>query len=164
MTSAVSVRRFALAGALALSSALSFSLPAKAENLLASDPSSILAVMQSEGYIATLGRDDQGDPMIESRLSDSEFKVYFYGCDAGRDCLSVQLSAGYDLDAPTTAGLVNEWNRDNRYSRAFIDDEGDPFLRIDVKMQKDGNGVQNFIETLDIWRRLVEDFERYINW
>ncbi|MGL4309030.1 MAG: YbjN domain-containing protein [Paracoccaceae bacterium] len=139
-------------------------LPAMAENLTAGDPQSIVEVMQSEGYVAKLTTDDLGDPKIESRISDTTYSVYFYGCERGKDCASIQFSAGYDIDGNLDFEKANGWLRDNRYARVIVDDEGDPFLRMDVLMYPDGIGVATFIEYLDLWRILVEDFEPVIDW
>ena len=138
--------------------------PARAESLLASDPDAIMLAMQKEGFLVTLGEADDGTPKLSSKVSDTTFNVYFYGCEDEDVCTSVQFSAGYDLDNATSANKANVWNSENRYARAVIDDEGDPFLRMDMVMVGDGVGVQSFAETLDLWRILVEDFEEYIDW
>ena len=48
-----------------------------------------------------------------------------------RDKQSITFSVGFQSD---TANLkkVNEWNRTKRFSRSFIDDDGDPVLQLDL--------------------------------
>ena len=138
--------------------------PALAENLLASDPDAVMLAMQKEGFLVTLGEADDRTPKLSSKVSDTTFNVYFYGCEGEDVCTSVQFSAGYDLDNATSAGKANQWNSENRYARAVVDDEGDPFLRMDMVMVGDGVGVQTFAEALELWRILVEDFEEFIDW
>lgn len=144
--------------------ALALAGPAAAENLLASNPDAVMQAMQAEGFLVTRDTADDGTPRLSSRVSDSTFRVYFYGCEAEEACTSVQFSAGYDLDGALSAARMNQWNSENRFSRALIDDEGDPFLRMDVMMAQDGIGGGNFAELLEIWRLLIEDFERFIDW
>lgn len=136
-----------------------------AENLLARNPDDVMRAMQSEGFLVTRETADDGTPKLVSRVSDSQFQVYFYGCeDAGDPCTSIQLSAGYDLSDAMSALTINQWNSENRYTRAYIDDEGDPFLKYDIVMTGDGMGRENFAEALDLWRILIEDFEDFIDW
>ncbi|WP_179380244.1 YbjN domain-containing protein [Jannaschia marina] len=130
----------------------------------ASDPERVQRAMQEAGYLATMGTDDLGDPKISSKVSESNFSVFFYGCNNGTQCTSVQFSSGYDLDIPMNAKRINDWNRENRFGRAFVDDEGDPFIRMDVVLAEAGNSTESFAYNLDFWRLLIEDFEDFIDW
>jgi len=128
------------------------------------DANDVLKAVQSAGFVATMGTDDDGDPRISSRVSDTKFLIYFYGCEDNKNCKSILIKAGYDLDAGITASKVNEWNRNKRFGKAYIDDEGDPYLEMDVNMDFDGIGDKNFADTLDWWRVTVENFEEFIGW
>ncbi|CTQ49872.1 YbjN domain-containing protein [Jannaschia donghaensis] len=130
----------------------------------ASDPEGVMRAMQQEGYLATMGTDDLGDPKISSKVSESNFSVFFYGCNNATDCTSIQFSSGYDLDIPMNAKRINDWNRENRFGRAFVDDEGDPFIRMDIVLAEAGNSTGSFSYNLDFWRLLIEDFEDFIDW
>lgn len=132
--------------------------------ITAKDPDAILKAMQDFGLVATMGKDDGGDPKISSRVSDTKFWVYFYGCEDNRNCASIMFKAGYDLNNGISALKINEWNRDQRFAKAYIDDEGDPFMEFDVNLAYDGMGEKNFSDNLDWWRLLVEDFEDFIEW
>ena len=138
---------------------------AASAQVLASDPGAILKRLQDYGYPATMTSDNQGDPKIETRVSDTKFKVYFYGCDDNnKNCTAIQFGAGYDLSDGISALKINEWNRDQRFAKAYIDDESDPFLEMDVNLDGDGIGEKNFEDTVEIWRKQVERFEDYIDW
>jgi len=128
------------------------------------DANDVLKAVQSAGFVATMGTDDDGDPRISSRVSDTKFLIYFYGCEDNKNCKSILIKAGYDLDTGITASKVNEWNRNKRFGKAYIDDEGDPYLEMDVNMDFDGLGQKNFADTLDWWRVTVENFEEFIGW
>lgn len=125
---------------------------------------SVLTGMQNFGLVATMGADNDGDPKISSRVSDTKFSVYFYGCSDNINCASIMIKAGYDLTTGITASKVNEWNRKKRFAKAYIDDEGDPFLELDVNLSLDGVGNDNFEDTLDWWRLSIENFEEFIDW
>jgi len=150
--------------AVALAAAIAMPAAAHAE-IVASNPFGVMNAMQNFGMLATLATDNDGDPKIESRVSQSKFSVFFYGCDDNAsNCTSIQFSAGYDLTDGITFERANEWNRQKRYAKVFVDDELDPFLRMDVNLDFDGVGDENFEDSLDLWRLLVEDFEEFIDW
>lgn len=130
----------------------------------AANPQVVMQAIQDFGLKATIGTDNDGDPKISSSISDSKFSVYFYGCKDNENCASVMLKAGYNLNDGMTASKINEWNRKKRFSKAYIDDEGDPFLEMDVNLAFDGVGDKSFADTLDWWRISVEGFEEFIDW
>ena len=144
--------------------ALVFMGSAASAQIDATNPDAIMKAMQKYGFVATLEKDNQGDPKIVSRVSRTKFRVYFFGCKENLNCASIHFRAGYDLKNPISALVVNEWNRNKRFTKAYIDDEGDPFLEMDVNMAFDGTGEQNFQDTLDWWRVMVENFEEFIDW
>lgn len=133
-------------------------------DVTATDANTVMKAMQGFGLVATMGEDGQGDPKISSRVSDTKFSVYFYGCEDNDNCSSIMLKAGYDLDNGISSLKINEWNREKRFAKAYIDDEGDPFLEMDVNLDFEGIGDKNFEDDLDWWRLLVEDFEEFIDW
>lgn len=132
--------------------------------ITATNANVVMKAMQDFGLVATMGTDNEGDPKISSRVSDTKFSVYFYGCQENNNCTSIMIKAGYDLNTGISALKINEWNREKRFAKAYIDDEGDPFLEMDINLDYDGVGNKNFEDTLDWWRLLVEDFEEFIDW
>lgn len=135
-----------------------------AAEITATNANVVLKAMQDFGLVATMGTDNDDDPKISSRVSDTKFSVYFYGCQDNTNCTSVLIKAGYDLDNGISALKVNKWNRKKRFAKAYIDDEGDPYLEMDINLAYEGVGNKNFEDTLDWWRLLVEDFEEFIDW
>ncbi|MCF6315391.1 MAG: YbjN domain-containing protein [Marinosulfonomonas sp.] len=152
-----------LFGGFATAALIASSTIATAE-ITATDANVVMKAMQDFGLVATMGVDGQGDPKVSSRVSDTKFSVYFYGCQDNDNCSSILIKAGYDLNNGISALKINEWNREKRFAKAYIDDEGDPFLEMDVNLDFDGVGNKNFEDTLDWWRLLVEDFEEFIDW
>jgi hypothetical protein len=151
-------------GGLTAVTLMAFASGASAQ-VVASDAGAVMAAMQEFGFIASMGQDNGGDPKISSRVSDTKFKVYFFGCnDQNLNCTSIQFGAGYDLTNGMNASKINEWNRGKRFAKAYIDDEGDPFLEMDINLDFEGVGPQNFEDSMDLWRILVEDFEEFIDW
>lgn len=127
------------------------------------DPQAIVDAMQKLGYRAELTTDDQGDPKIKSAASGANFSVYFYGCTSGKDCTSIQFSAGFDTDKGLDMQVANDWNTKKRYGKVYLDDERDPYIEMDVNME---GGIPNalFEDNLSIWDRMLADFQAHIDW
>lgn len=143
--------------------ALGLATTAGAQTIDATNPAELTKLFREEGYKAEIGVDSVGDPTISGRISQTNWTLYFYGCDGGLDCDFVQFQAGYDLDNGIAAERINEWNRSKLMGTAYLDDENDPFIKMPVNL--DGGVIQaNWIDTMDWWRVVIEDFEDHIDW
>ena len=124
---------------------------------------SIAAALRDYGLKADTSLDSEGDPKIESRIEGIRFSIWFYGCEDA-SCTSLEFRAGFDLDTPLSAARVNEWNRTRRFGKAWIDDEGDPFLEMLVPLGPDGLSDNGFELALDMWRVGASEFSSFIGW
>jgi hypothetical protein len=125
----------------------------------ASDPAALRRFMEEQGYRAELIKTgDGGDPVIKGRLSRSDYLIQFYECENGAFCNSVQFIV--QADKPASLGLeqVNDFNARWRYARANVVG-GTVRLQMDLNLDA-GVTASNLEDTLDIWRQLVEFFER----
>lgn len=132
-------------------------------------PQGIIQLLQEEGYKAKLTKDSDGDPMIETASggsnSGSDFQVVFYGCEKHIRCADVQFSSAYDTDGKIpTIETVNKWNADNRWGRAYLDDESDPILEMDVNFAEGQLPSKSFLEQFERFRHAVDVFEAEIEW
>ena len=133
------------------------------EMINAADPVHITEVMKSLGYRAELTTDDRGDPKIKSAAGGANFSVWFYGCNDGKDCNSIQFSAGFDMANGLEMSSVNDWNTRKRYGKVYLDDENDPYIEMDMMV---GTGMSRalFEENLSVWDRMISDFKDHIDW
>src|SRR4051794_37059142 len=109
---------------LVLGLAASSAAPA-AQLVRAQDPQSVVAAMQAGGYSAALGTDEVGDPMIKSAASGTTFQVFFYNCTDHKACATVQFHSGYHLKSNPSLSAINEWNKGQRFARAYLDKVND---------------------------------------
>lgn len=148
---------------LACAGAASAQTPPSAERVRggmfdASDPPAIARFMEKTGYRVQLGADDRGEPVISGRISASDYVMQFYECENGAFCNSVQLLSQAPRPPAATFEALNAFNARWRYVRATV--AGDRLrLQMDVNMDA-GITADNFEDTLDIWRQLLETFER----
>lgn len=126
----------------------------------ASDPAGIARFMERTGYRVELRADTRGDPVIAGRFSGSEYIVQFYECEGGQFCNSVQFSTQAAKPAGFTPDTANAFNTRWRYVRVLYD-AAQVKLVMDVNLDA-GVTADNLEDTLDIWRQLVEIYEREI--
>jgi hypothetical protein len=117
--------------------------------LTAADPAPILAIARGWGW-AELATDSAGDPMIRGRRAGQAYWVYFYDCTASRDCLNIQFRTIFPLPAGVSANAINRWNGETRFGKAYIDDEGDLVVKLDVNLWG-GVSAANLDDTFDWW-------------
>lgn len=138
-------------------------LPAAAAAQVVGDPEVIALLMTGRGLPVAAGTHPDGTPELHSEVDGVPFRVLFYGC-APRPCETLQFTTGFDLARPMTLARVNDWNRDRRFGKAFLDEEGDPFVEMDVNLYGEGIGRRTFEDTLDLWRQVLSDFRDHIDW
>ncbi len=139
-----------------------WSLPAQAQMVRAQEPASLVRAMEQAGYPAKLGTDKVGDPMITSSIGERAFQVFFYNCKDHLACATVQFHVGYDLTSSPSFERINEWNRVKRFGRAFLDNENDPILEMDVDLDDGGLSQLLFVDNLEFWSSVLGDFEKHI--
>ncbi len=134
---------------------------AQAQDIVdATNPEEINNIARGYGS-ASLLKDNGGDPKIEGRIDGKGYSVYFYGCEDGKDCRSINLATGWASDGQYTIDEVNKWNRENRFVKAYIDDEGDPILEMDVNLHL-GVTRDNLDKTFDWWSYMMGEFTKDI--
>lgn len=126
----------------------------------ASDPPGIARFMEKTGYRVEAGADPLGQPVITGRISRTDYVIQFYECESGAFCNSVQFLAQAERPPAITLETVNAFNARWRYVRVTLVD-GRARLQMDVNLDA-GVTADNLEDTLDIWKQLVEVYERDI--
>lgn len=108
--------------------------PAAAQDVAsATDPQTVVDQITALGYEARLEPYESGRPRIQARIVGVNYAVAFYGClEDMTDCLGLMFTAGFDLNEATDWKVVNDWNETRIYTRAFLDDESDPYVQMPV--------------------------------
>ena len=137
---------------------------APVQMVCAQDPQSVVNALQGGGYQAKLGVDGVGDPMVTSGYSGTTFQVFFYNCTNHKECATVQFHSGYHLASQLPLDTINEWNRSQRFGRAYLDKDNDPVLEMDVDLDDGGLRPLLFIDNIEFWTSVLDKFEKHIGY
>lgn len=135
--------------------------PASARDLVtAGDVGTVLDI--AKGFGSAELEDTAGDPKISGRMEGIKYVVLFYGCTDGKDCQTIQFYAGWDTEpGAVDVDDLNTWNRDNRFSKAYIDGDGDPAIEMDVSLER-GVSYGNLDEWFSWWKTSITSFKQKI--
>ena len=136
--------------------------PAHAELVNAANPETIKAIVESQGWPATIVAKEGDDPYIESNRGGLKFLVLFMNCDGGERCKTLQYFMGFSDAKDVTLDRLNQWNKEKRFARAYKDDAGDPVLEMDVDLDFQGIPRENVGETFNTWASLMDSFRAYV--
>ena len=131
---------------------------APAALVTAEDPDVIVAMAKGYGS-AILDKDRDGDPKISCRMDGKAYTIFFYGCSNGKNCTSIQLWASWDKKLEYND--VNAWNKKTRYTRAYIDEDGDFTLELDI-MLRSGITEKSLDQYFGIWQSRIKAFKKEV--
>ncbi len=130
------------------------------ETIDATDPARILALSHNYGE-AALTTDNLGDPLIEGRIGEKDYDLFFYNCIEGRDCKSLTFSATWE-GADLTDQMMADWNREKRFGKAYLDGDGNATVDMSVNLHG-GVTRANLDDTIDWWRLVLVEFDDYFD-
>lgn len=134
--------------------------PCKPDLICASNPQTIVAALQAEGYKAKLDVDSGGDPDIVSAASGYNFDIFFYGCVEHKQCDSLQFQIVFAKDPGNTLALVNKWNLGHRFGQMALKDSGQIVMNYDLSTIG-GLNKTNFADALDWWTTILGDANQF---
>lgn len=100
----------------------------------------LAAIAKAEGYFV-----EPYEPDGPLRFKIEGLKVQLFIYDEGE---AIQFHCGW-VDTDVTLEKVNAWNRTHRFSRAYLDENGDPHLELDLDLAGGGTlaRVTSFLGT-----------------
>lgn len=119
----------------------------------------VVTILQDEGYRAKLDRDEYDEPMIETTMSGLVSVIFFYNC-VDDYCEDMQFACSWGLDEPLDPDVIERWNEGHRFGRAYLDEEGDPIVEIDLQLGPGGTPelIAGYVYTAEVIFSAFEDF------
>lgn len=154
------MKRISIAAAGAMLLALTPSTQAQSL-ITGADTAAILSAARTQGK-ASLTLQENSDPLINGEMNGLRYQIYFSNCTDDAPCEDLNFYIGFSDLKPDLA-LINSWNRDKRFGRAYLDDVGDAVVEMDVDLVK---GVTNdhLINQVAVWSQVMTEFTAYIDY
>ena len=118
----------------------------------------VAKVMGDKNFPVEIGADKDGDPVIRSAWRSLKFGVFFYGCQRRPRCDSIQFSAGFDMTVSPAS--VARWNRTKRFGRAWLDDNAQPWVEMDMDLEHGATTEALAEQTADRWAGVIGEFNK----
>ena len=162
------LRTVALTIAMTVSAVLSNHASAQ-QDVLSGSPltaQAVAAAFESIGVGTQVGTDDYGDPYVElspgGGLRADFGNVIFWDCDSAGVCDSILMVAGYQPQRrPVYLDVINQWNVERRWVRAYVDSENYVIIDMDVSGYG-GISNQALVTQVDRFVSSVAEFARFL--
>jgi hypothetical protein len=118
------------------------------------------AILREVGYRYERRRETGELVVFSLRMRDLGASLFLVDCKGGR-CGSLQLFAGFSMRNPPTLQRINAWNQEKRFSRAYLDKDGDPVLESDLRLT-DGVTRETVVSFLKIFEISLSAFATWI--
>ena len=79
-----------------------------------------------------------------------------------RECYDLVITATYSAKKPVSLKAINAWNKEYRWSRAYLDEKNQAVLQMDVNAEG-AIGKENLQILLNTFISIAEDFSAMVN-
>jgi hypothetical protein len=123
------------------------------------------AYLVAHGYAATPAYESGNEHnILKTTIDGVNVDIYFLDCktdDTGR-CASVQFATSWSMSSPDLE-LVNSWNRDKRFMRAYLTTTKST-LWAEYDMFIAPNGSTALLDkNVDMWKALIKGLKEHFN-
>lgn len=135
-------------------------MPAQAQTVVnGTNVDEILAAARVHGAADVGDLSPDGNPTIAGEIGGINYQLFFMNCTEGV-CEDINFYAGFRNFKPTL-DVINDWNRDKRFGKAYLDSDLDAVVEFDVNLE---NGVTqaNLDATFEIWALILDQYTTYI--
>lgn len=123
----------------------------------------VAAWLKAKGYRADLEQTDEGEKYVASAAEGVNFEIYMYDCKGAARCTSLQFHIGFGMESDLSVDRINSWNRENRYVKAYLDDEKDPYFQYDANLSPGGT-YEALDDDLGVWLGFLPNIKSHIDW
>lgn len=103
-------------------------------------------------------RQDEDGYWLRGEMDDIVYSISFLNCnDQHLACTSVQFRSWWTSNGAHTIEAMNQWNRDRRFSAAYLDSNDNATIEWDVNLAGGVTAV-NFDDSVQWWQSVVTQF------
>jgi len=156
------VRTFLIQAAvgLALATPLAAQTPPLGGMVTGNDVDRIMEMARAYGTIER--RQDDDGVWLRGEMDTVVYTISFLNCnDQHANCTSVQFRAWWESNGAHTLEAMNQWNRDRRFSAAYLDTRDNATIEWDVNLAG-GVTAANFDDSLQWWQAVVRQFREQV--
>jgi len=128
-------------------------------------PEAVRAWLISKGGTVSEVRSEGAETWLTVSDGPLNWMVFFYSCEAGA-CGDIQYAASFSNPTITEA-MVNVWNREHRFLKAFFapgEGGGDQTAVVQYDVLIHGGGVEQLTDHTALWLDLVAQFGRTVGY
>lgn len=112
----------------------------------------------AQAYGPVERRQDNDGTWLRAEFDGLIHTISFLNCNDQRvNCTSVQFRAWWESEGRVTLEQVNQWNRDRRFSAAYLDSNNNATIEWDVTLAGGVTAV-NFDDALQWWHTVLRQF------
>ncbi|MCA2010503.1 YbjN domain-containing protein [Cereibacter sphaeroides] len=103
-------------------------------------------------------RQDEDGIWLRGEMDEIVYTISFLNCDDNNaNCSSVQFRAWWESNGAHTIEAMNQWNRDRRFSAAYLDSRDNATIEWDVNLAG-GVTAANFDDNIQWWQAVIRQF------
>lgn len=131
------------------------------EAITGANVDAVLAAATEYGT-AVLSAQPNGDPLINGKIGEVGYQILFRNCTDNADCEDINFFLGF-VDVKPTLEVINEWNASKRFSRAYLDQDKDACVEMDIDLVE-GVSPAYLNSQIAIWTMVVEQFADHVGY
>ena len=142
--------------------ALSLAVSAQAQDTITgANTDEILNIARGYGA-ATLATQSNGDPQINGKINGISYQVYFRNCTDNTNCEDLNFYLGF-LDLKPSLEVINDWNYNKRFSRAYLDEDKDACVEMDIDLVQ-GVSAEYLDAQFNLWNMILTQFAEHVGY
>ena len=116
-------------------------------------------IQELAGVYGTIERRNDADgEWLRGEIDGIVYTLSPLNCnDAHQNCTSVQFRAWWESNGAHTMEAMNQWNRDRRFSAAYLDESNNATIEFDVNLAGGVTAV-NFDDSIQWWQAVIREF------
>lgn len=140
---------------------LALTVSAQAQAVTGANTDEILNIAKNYGD-ASMTKQSNGDPQITGEINGVAYQVYFRNCTNNKNCEDLNFYLGF-LDIKPTLEQINDWNFNKRFSRAYLDQDKDACVEMDLDLVQ-GVSAKYLDSQFSLWKMVVEQFADHVGY